>query len=160
MFEKFEMEMPMKKTSTKLALLVLGAASLSAAMNLPASADDNTPVTGGTVNCSTARDSSGNKHCLWKPKEGDKTGFDQFADECAKLGTGTGGKPAPTPVPKPVATTLTSEGTGTYYSAGATRFNPTARTAIRSPVAGLHLPLRLVRVRVGVAAAGIPQLNN
>lgn len=93
-------------------------------MNLPASADDNTPVTGGTVNCSTARDSSGNKHCLWKPKEGDKTGFDQFADERAKLGTGTGGKPAPTPVPKPVATTLTSEGTGTYYSAGGYSFQP------------------------------------
>jgi hypothetical protein len=57
-------------------------------MNPPASADDNTPVTGGTVNCSTARDDSGNKHCLWKPKEGDKIGFDQFADEQAKLKAG------------------------------------------------------------------------
>jgi hypothetical protein len=82
------MEMPMKKISTKFLLLVLGAASLSATMSLPASADDNTPVTGGTVNCSTARDDSGNKHCLWKPKEGDKTGFDQFADEQAKLNAG------------------------------------------------------------------------
>ena len=83
-----EMEMPMKKASTKLVLFALGAACLSAVMNLPASADDNTPVTGGNGNCSTARDDAPNKHCLTKPKEGEKVGFDQFADEQAKLNAG------------------------------------------------------------------------
>ena len=76
------------KTSTTLVLLALGAASLSVAMTLPASADDNTPVTGGNGNCSTARDSAPNKHCLTKPKEGEKVGFDQYADEQARLNAG------------------------------------------------------------------------
>jgi hypothetical protein len=76
------------KTSTTFVLLALGAATLSASISLPASADDNTPVTGGNGNCSTARDSAPNKHCLTKPKEGEKIGFDQFADEQAKLNAG------------------------------------------------------------------------
>jgi hypothetical protein len=48
------------KTSTIFVLLTLGAASLSGAMTLPASADDNTPTTNGTGNCSTARDNANN----------------------------------------------------------------------------------------------------
>ena len=49
------------KTSTMFVLLTLGAASLGAAMTLPASADDNTPTTtNGTGNCSTARDNANN----------------------------------------------------------------------------------------------------
>lgn len=83
--QSFEMEMPMKKTSIRIVLLALGAAALSTSMSLSASADDNTPVTGGNGNCSTARDSAPNKHCLTKPKEGQKTGFDQFAEERAFL---------------------------------------------------------------------------
>ena len=41
------------KTSTMFVLLTLGAASLNGAVILPASADDDTPSTNGTGNCST-----------------------------------------------------------------------------------------------------------
>jgi hypothetical protein len=78
------MEMPMKKTATALVLLVLGAASVSTALTFPTFADDSTPVTGGSGNCSTARDAAPNKHCLTKPKEGDKKGYDQYANERPK----------------------------------------------------------------------------
>ena len=44
------------KTSTMFVFLTLGAASLNGAVILPESADDNTPTTNGTGNCSTARD--------------------------------------------------------------------------------------------------------
>lgn len=43
------------KTSTTV-LFVLSVAGLSAALSLPASADDNTAVTNGTGSCSSARD--------------------------------------------------------------------------------------------------------
>lgn len=76
------------KMSTRVLLLALGAASLGAVAGLPASADDNTPVTNGTGNCSTARDGAPNKRCLTKPREGQKTGFDQYADEQARLHAG------------------------------------------------------------------------
>lgn len=51
-----EMEMPMKKASTKLALFVLGAASLNAALTLPASAQKSKPSDQTCDNPSTARD--------------------------------------------------------------------------------------------------------
>ena len=60
------------KKSTTFALVAIGIASLCATVALPASADDNTPVTNGTGNCSTARDQAPNKKCLTKPKEGQK----------------------------------------------------------------------------------------
>ena len=74
----------MKKMSNKFALLVAGVVGSSAAITLPALADDATPVTGGSGNCSTARDGAPNKHCLTKPKEGEKKGYDQYASERPK----------------------------------------------------------------------------
>ena len=50
------MEMPMKKASTKLVLLVLGAASLSAALILPVSAQTRPSSSQTCDNKSTARD--------------------------------------------------------------------------------------------------------
>lgn len=89
------------KKSTTFALVAIGIASLCATVALPASADDNTPVTNGTGNCSTARDQAPNKKCLTKPKEGQKP--DQDADARTKIkigvkygeGSATNGKPSP-----------------------------------------------------------------
>src|SRR5262245_18530067 len=77
------------KMSTGFLLLAFSVASLSGA-TLPAIADDNTAVTGGTGNCSTARDGkqASGQHCLTKPREGQKTGSDQYADEQTKLQAG------------------------------------------------------------------------
>jgi hypothetical protein len=95
-----KMEIPMKKTATGLVMLVLGAASVSAALTFPAFADDATPVTGGSGNCSTARDAAPNKHCLTKPKEGDKKGYDQYAKEHPKVVPYSSVQPtAPIPYP-------------------------------------------------------------
>jgi len=78
------------KMSTGLLLLAFSVTSLNGGVTLPAFADDNTAVTGGTGNCSTARDGkqASGQHCLTKPREGQKTGSDQYADERTKLQAG------------------------------------------------------------------------
>lgn len=91
------------KTSTTFVLFVLSVAGLSAALSLPASADDNTAVTNGTGSCSSARDQkvASGQRCLTKPKEGQKP--DQDADARTKIkigvkygeGSATNGKPSP-----------------------------------------------------------------
>jgi hypothetical protein len=110
-------------TSTMFVLLTLGAANLSIATTLPAFADSNTPTTNGTGNCSTARDNANNKRCLTKPREGQKTGADQYADDREKLHSGRGSAPAPREI-KAVATTVGPTGTTTHYSDGGTSFQP------------------------------------
>jgi hypothetical protein len=50
---------------------------------LPAFADDNTPVTNGTGNCSTARDAAPNKRCVTKIPDGKQ---DKYADQRTKIG--------------------------------------------------------------------------
>jgi hypothetical protein len=72
----------MKKSATS-TLLALSAASLCAMLALPAFADDNTPVTNGTGNCSTARDAAPNKRCVTKIPDGK---LDKYADERTKIG--------------------------------------------------------------------------
>ncbi|MFZ0400515.1 MAG: hypothetical protein WAL03_05460 [Pseudolabrys sp.] len=56
LFENFKMEMAMKKASTRFVLLVLGAASLSAALTLPVSAQTRPSTSQNCGNASTARD--------------------------------------------------------------------------------------------------------
>ncbi|MGA7208369.1 MAG: hypothetical protein WBX78_05665 [Pseudolabrys sp.] len=74
------------KTSTMFVFLTLGAASLNGAVILPASADDNTPTTHGTGNCSTARDQAPNKRCVTKTPDGKQ---DKYAEERTKIGINT-----------------------------------------------------------------------
>jgi hypothetical protein len=55
-FKNSEMEMPMKKASTRFVLLVLSAASLSAALTLPVLAQNKPSTIQNCGNASTARD--------------------------------------------------------------------------------------------------------
>jgi hypothetical protein len=72
------MEMPMKKASTKLALLVLGAASLNAALTLPASAQAKPSTSQTCGNASTAKDKQ------LKPDERCLMTSEQYLDQQAK----------------------------------------------------------------------------
>jgi hypothetical protein len=76
--QQFEMEMPMKKASTKFVLLVLGAASLSAALTLPVSAQTKPSTSQNCGNASTARDKQ------LKPDARCLMTSEQYLDEQAK----------------------------------------------------------------------------
>jgi predicted lipoprotein with Yx(FWY)xxD motif len=66
------------KTSTMFVLLSLGAANLSTAITLPAFAEGNTPTTNGA---GIAQPRAMTLDRLTKPKEGQKMGADQCADD-------------------------------------------------------------------------------
>jgi hypothetical protein len=76
--QEFEMEMPMKKASTKFVLLVLGAVSLSAALILPVSAQTRPSSSQNCGNASTARDKQ------LKPDARCLMTSEQYLDEQAK----------------------------------------------------------------------------
>jgi hypothetical protein len=70
-FNNSKWKCQLKKTSTTFVLLVLGAASLNAALTLPASAQTKTPSTQTCANASTARDNRlrPDARCLMTPEQ-------------------------------------------------------------------------------------------
>ncbi|MGC1092793.1 MAG: hypothetical protein WA905_08665, partial [Pseudolabrys sp.] len=79
LFENFKMEMAMKKASTRFVLLVLGAASLSAALTLPVSAQTKPSTSQNCGNASTARDKQ------LKPDARCLMTSEQYLEEKAKM---------------------------------------------------------------------------